>query len=152
MASVTIFVILHGNNRIPWWWELPNQLPNLEIDFGKRKRYLFVVIQRKVKCFLHSGFLTISILAIFTPTSFHFFLALWTIMQSTHAIIQMSCVCPNWVITYAMFVTSRSAENSLFKKKASFTTKFATESYPNGFCSKTDHQRRASFAAKPNLC
>ena len=49
-----------------------------------------------------------------------------------------------------MFVISRS-ERSLFKKKAGFTTKFATELY-NGFWSKTDHQRRASFAAKPNLC
>ena len=34
----TIFVILHGNNPVPWWRELPNQLPNPEIDLGTRKR------------------------------------------------------------------------------------------------------------------
>ena len=53
MASFTIFVNLHDNNRVPWWRELPNQLPNPEIDLGKRKKQLFVVIQRKVNFFLH---------------------------------------------------------------------------------------------------
>ena len=55
MASVIIFVILHGNKPVPWWRELPNQLPNAQIDLSKRKRYFFAFIYRRVKFFLHSG-------------------------------------------------------------------------------------------------
>ena len=41
---------------------------------------------------------------------------------------------------------SRSERGLSTEKKAGFTTKFATESYPNGFCSKKAHQGRASLA------
>ena len=41
MASVIIFVILHGNNPVPWWWELPNQLQNPQIEILVKETGIF---------------------------------------------------------------------------------------------------------------
>ena len=131
MASVIIFVILRDNNPVPWCSELPQP---------KTKQQLFVVIQRKVIFFLPSGEKTIRTLAIFTSTSVIFIFDVFSYTMNHHAIHTCHNVHNTYVMRqsrknyhfFAMNVISRP-DRGVFKKKASFTTKFATESHPNGF-------------------